>query len=157
MKIQKLFLMFLLTAFSRLAFAQDVPADVFKAIKSDDAATLAKLVTKDNINNCYLEGSWSYTLLSITIRSSAKKCFDLLIEKGADVNHACEGYVPPLMHAAKYGSLDMVKTLVAKGADVSYTYHGDYSFADGKNPITYAEDNKQPAIAEYLRSVKPKQ
>ena len=73
---------------------------------------------------------------------------------GADVNKSCNGYVPPLMHAAKYGSLDMVKALVTKGANVSYTYDGEYKDAQGMTPITYAEKFGHKDIADYLRSVK---
>jgi ankyrin repeat protein len=61
------------------------------------------------------------------------------------------------MHAAKYGRLDMIKVLITKGADVNYKYSGDYTFADGETPLTYAAKNNQPAIVDYLKSLKPKQ
>ncbi len=123
----------------------------------DDAVMLASLTTKDNINNCYTEGAHQYSLLSQAVRYNAKKCFDLLIEKGEDVNKVCDGYIPPLMHAAQYGRLDMVKILVAKGADINYKYTGDYAPANGETPLTYAEKNNQQAVADYLRSLSPKQ
>lgn len=139
---------------TRFATAQELPANIDAALKADNATQLAALVAKDNINNCYQIGDWQYSLLAQTIRSKAKKCFDYLIAQGADVNKACDGYVPPLFHAAKYGSLEMVKILVAKGAKIDYTYQGDYTPADGKTPVTYAEENNQKEIAEYLRSLK---
>jgi len=148
--------MILFCGISRLTFAQEMPADLIAALKADDPPKLAAYVTADKINTCYTEGHWGYTLLAQTVRANAKKCFDLVIEKDADVNKACEGYVPPLMHAAKYGRLDMVKVLVAKGANVNYKYSGEYTPADGETPLTYAEKNNQPAVAEYLRSPKPK-
>ena len=151
--IKALFIILFLFA-TKIAFAQEMPADMVAALKADDATKLTAYVTPDKINSCYTDGDWSYTLLAQTIRANAKKCFDLLIEKGADVNHACEGYVPPLMHAAKYGRLDMVNVLVAKGADVHYKYSGDYEDADGETPLTYAQKNNQPAVADYLRSLK---
>lgn len=152
MKALKLFIVLLLTSISLNTFAQEMPAEMKAALKADDAARLSALVTKDNINNCYQDGNWQYTLLAQTIRNKAKKCFDLLIEKGADVNKACEGYVPPLFHAAKYGSFEMVKLLVAKGANVHYQYNGEYEPANGETPLTYAEKNNQPEIAAYLRT-----
>lgn len=156
MKTIKFLTVILLLSIARLAVAQEMPEDVITALKSDDATKLASFVTKDNINNCYTEGDWQYSLLAQTVRYNAKKCFDLLIEKGADVNRTCNGYVPPLMHAAKYGRLEMIKILVAKGADINYKYSGDYSFADGDTPLTYAEKNDQKEAADYLRSLKPK-
>jgi len=152
MKIQKLFLLLLLTSLRLHVVAQQLPAGIESALNTDDAVKFSSLVTKDNINNCYQDGNWQYTLLAQTIRSRAKKCFDVLIEKGADVNKACEGYVPPLFHAAKYGSLEMVKTLVAKGANVHYQYNGEYEPANGETPLTYAEKNNQPEVAAFLRT-----
>lgn len=157
MKTRKILIVLVLSLVGRIAFAQELPAEVITSLRADDAAKLSAFVTNENINNCYIEGDWQYTLLAQTIRYNAKKCFDLLIEKGADVNKACEGYVPPLMHAAKYGHLDMVKILVAKGADVKYKYSGDYQDADGETPLSYAIKFNQTAVADYLRSQNPKQ
>jgi len=157
MKIVKIIFVLLLAITSKITLAQEMPADIVKAIDHDDVAKLTSYVTKDNLNNCYSEGNWQYSLLSQTVRSNAKKCFDLLIEKGADVNKSCDGYVPPIMHAAKYGRLEMIKILVAKGVNINYKYSGDYTFADGETPLTYAEKNNQKEVADYLRSLKPKQ
>jgi ankyrin len=143
-----------LCAMAQLLFAQEMPAGINDALKADDSAKLATLVTKDNVSNCYQEGSWQYSPLSQAIRHNAVKCFNLLIAMGADVNKSCSGYVPPLMHAAKYGRLEMVKILVSKGANVNYKYNGDYTPADGETPLTYAEKNKHSDVAAYLRSLK---
>jgi ankyrin repeat protein len=152
MKTIKNLILLFFAVITRTTFAQEMPADVKAALKADDPLKLSAFITKDNINNCYTEGNWQYSLLAQTVRGNAKKCFDLLIEKGADVNKACEGYVPPLMHAAKYGSLDMVKTLVAKGANVHYKYDDEYEPANGETPLTYAEKNNQPEIAAFLKT-----
>jgi len=152
----KTVLILLLTACSFIAAAQEMPASLNEAIKTDDATKLVALVTKDNINNCYTEKGWGYSLLAQTIRANAKKCFDYLIAQGADANRACDGYVPPLMHAAKYGRLEMVKILVAKGAKTDYQYNGDYELADGETPLTYAQKNNQAEVAAYLQSLKTK-
>jgi hypothetical protein len=149
----KLFLTLVAGLTAQTLFAQEMPAEMSAAIKADDSAKLAPLLTKENVSACFLEGSWMYSPLSQAVRHNAVKCFNLLISMGANVNKACDGYVPPLMHAAKYGRLEMVKILVAKGADPHYKYTGDYTPADGQTPITYAEKNNQSAVADYLRSV----
>lgn len=142
-----------LCAIAQLLFAQEMPSEMSAAIKADDSVKLANLITKENISTCYQEGSWQYSPLSQTVRHNAVKCFNLLIALGADVNKACGGYVPPLMHAAKYGRLEMVKILVAKGANPNYKYSGEYTPADGETPLTYAQKNNQTAIADFLRTV----
>ena len=143
----------ILCAIGNLLLAQEMPADMSAAIKADDSAKLATLITKENVSACFLEGDWQYSPLSQTVRHNAMKCFNLLIAMGADVNKACDGYVPPLMHAAKYGRLEMVKILVAKGANPNYKYSGGYTPADGETPLTYAQKNNQSAVADYLRSL----
>ncbi len=153
----KSLLVLIFFAASRMALAQEMPAAIVAALKTDDSVKLDILVAKDSLNNCYVDGNWQYTLLAQTIRFRAGKCFNLLMARGADVNKSCDGYVPPLMHAAKYGSLAMVKALVAKGADINYQYEGEYEPANGETPVTYAEKNNQPEIAGYLRSVKKNQ
>ncbi|PZR30059.1 MAG: hypothetical protein DI535_00740 [Citrobacter freundii] len=131
--------------------AQSLPAECDKAMKTDDLASFAKMVPAASVNSCYKVGEWDYSLLSLVIKANAQKCFAYLVEKGANVNISCNGYVPPLMHAVKYGKLDMVKMLVSKGADINYTYTGDYTPADGKSVIAYAEANNQPEILAFLK------
>jgi len=143
----KIFALFILITCSRPAFAQNTPADINAALKTDDAKALAELVDKDNVSDCFVIGEWQYSLLSQTILLNAKHCFDYLIAQGADVNRSCDVYVPPLMHAVKYGRLDMVKILIAKGAKVDYVYQG-------QSPLSYAEAYQQTAVADYLRSLK---
>lgn len=149
----KLLLILAITFTTQHLLAQEMPAEMSAAIKADDSVKLAGLLTKENVSACFQEGSWMYSPLSQAVRHNAMKCFNLLITNGANVNKACDGYVPPLMHAVKYGRLEMIKILVAKGADTHYKYSGDYTPADGETPLSYAEKNKQPAVADYLRSV----
>jgi ankyrin repeat protein len=156
MTTARFFTLFALCAITRFASAQEMPAEMSAALKADDSVKMATLLTKDNLNNCYQEGTWQYSILAQTVRYGKMKCFNLVIAMGADVNKACNGYVPPLMHAAKYGRLEMAKILVAKGADVNYTYSGDYTPAAGETPLTYAAKNNQPTVADYLRSLSAK-
>jgi hypothetical protein len=156
MQTMKMVLLVSFCFLSRISFSQTLPDDINTALNADDTTKLAGFVTTSNINTCYQQDDWQYSLLAQSIRHHAKNCFDWLIQHGADVNKACNGYVPPLMHAAKYGPLEMVKTLVAKGADINYKYEGAYTPANGETPASYAEKNHQTAIADYLRSVKSK-
>ncbi|MBL4678000.1 MAG: ankyrin repeat domain-containing protein [Mucilaginibacter sp.] len=118
----------------------DFPANLQTIVKADDAIALGKLATKEKVNECY----GNYSLLSQAVRAGATKCFELLVASGANVNQASNGYVPPFMHAVKYGKLDMVKVLIAKGADKNYVYEGDDPNISDMMPLTYAENsNKQ--------------
>jgi ankyrin repeat protein len=146
-QIKLVLLVSFILSFSQ-AMAQTEPAEI-TAVKNNDSVALVMLLNKVDINNCY-DG---YSLLSQAIRHNAKKCFDLLIQKNADVNLVCNGYVPPLMHAAKYGHLDMVKILIAKGADPKYEYNGDVEALKGMTPLKYAEAFKRNDIVEYLKSL----
>jgi len=136
-------------ALSVPAKAQELPAEINSALKVDDSVKISVVITKTNINDCY----GNYSVLADAIRYNSIKCFIWLLENGADVNKICNGYVSPLMHAAKYGNLDMVKMLVAKGAKINYQYTGDYGPAKGKTPATYAEMFGHQEIADYLRSL----
>jgi len=155
MKIVKLIIVLLLAVGVNTVKAQLTLPKLNNILTRDDATQLASVLNKGNIDTCFKESSgWSYCPLSETIRFRAIKCFNWLISHGADVNRSCDGYVPPLMHAAKYGTLDMVKTLIAKGADKNYQYSGNYLPADGQTPTTYAEKCGQNEIADYLNSLK---
>ncbi|MBB5438810.1 ankyrin repeat protein [Pedobacter sp. AK017] len=154
MKSFKLLIIAIVIMVSGKAIAQEIPAEIVKALKTDDDVKLKSLVSKEHINDCFEENGLYYSLLSQTIRGHLLKSFKALIEIGADVNKSCNGYVPPLMHAAKYGSLEMVKILIVKGANVHYRYEGEYQPAQNQTPVTYAEKFNQKEIAEYLKSIK---
>ncbi|WP_439697438.1 ankyrin repeat domain-containing protein [Mucilaginibacter sp. AW1-7] len=152
--MKKLILLLAITATTLTSKAQTIPAAITAALKADDAAALTKQINKDNINACY----GKYSLLAETIRQDAPNCFKLLIEQGAEVNKTCNGYLPPLMHAVKYGHLEMVKTLIAKGADKNYTYAGELKLTNGPEkgdtPFSYAKKYERDDILEYLTSLK---
>ena len=146
----KVFFFFLLFGFSLSAYAQTLPAPIHDAIKSDDSTKLSEVVDQGTVNECYD----NYSLLSQAIRYNAANCFNYLLIIGADVNKVCNGYVPPIMHAAKYGRLEMIKQLVSKGADTNYMYDGPIPDIKGMTPLTYAEKFDQKEIVDYLRSLK---
>jgi ankyrin repeat protein len=154
MKTIRILFLIIFSTLGALAYAQELPDQVVKALNTDDANALKLFVTKDNVNNCY----GYYSMLSNAIRAGAKNCFDLIVATGADVNQTCSGYIPPLMHAAKYGHLDMVKALIEKGAKLDYKYNGTIKTQNGPEqgdtPFTYAERYHHDDIAQYLKSVK---
>jgi len=62
----------------------------------------------------------------------------LLIASGADVNQrASEGHFNPLLYAAYYGNLEVVRILLKAGADLHIRV------TDYLNPLEYAELGKQ--------------
>jgi ankyrin repeat protein len=137
-----------------VSFGQTWKDSVVTALLHDDSVGFATLINKDSINRCFPDPGSNYSLLSQAVRMGATRCFNLLIQYGADPNTRCNGYVPPLMHAAKYGRLYMVKVLIAKGADPNFIYQGDYTPANGMTPLMYAQEYKQAEIVEYLQSLK---
>jgi len=150
MKAFKIIIILLITSLGTIAFAQEMPPSLQTALHSDDTAKISHYIAENNVNNCFGE----YSLLSDAVRYNAPNCFALLIAKGANVNLACDDYVPPLMHAAEYGRLDMAKILVAKGADINFKYAGKAEKAKGHTPATYAIKYKHPEVADYLNSLK---
>lgn len=130
--------------------AQEMSSGLNKAIEIDNTDSLAKYLNKTKINECH----GFYSLLSQTVRFNHTKCFQYLIVKGADVNKICNDYVPPLMHAVKYGRLEMVKALIKAGADPNYTYNGAMENLKGATPYTYAQKYEQKEILAYLNTLK---
>lgn len=157
MKISNIYFLLFFIGLSFSVKAQQLPSpEILSALQTDDTAKLAIEVTKDNISNCYS----GYSLLSFAVKVGSINCFNWLIKNGADVNKSCNGYVPPLMHAAEYGRLEMVKILVAKGADINYKYEGNLTSASGlskdETPVSYAIKRGHQDVADYLKSLTSK-
>jgi ankyrin repeat protein len=70
----------------------------------------------------------------------------LLLEKGADPNVRYDAVPTPLHLAARKGELEIVKLLVAAGADVAATTPG------GAEAATAAEKLGHHEVAEFLRN-----
>lgn len=133
-------------AIASLQQKENISAELFGIIEDDNLEQLKASVRPEDFGSCFSK----YTLLHQTIRTGAKKCFDYLLQQNVDVNTVCEGYLPPLMHAAKYGRLDMAKALVGKGARIDYQYSGILSFP-ANDPIGLADFYKHIELADYLR------
>lgn len=56
---------------------------------------------------------------------------DLLIKRGADINAKDSDGATPLFRSISYGDMDMVKFLIANGADVNVHNEGEF----GKTPL----------------------
>lgn len=150
--MKNLIVLFLLL-FATNSYCQELPGSLESALSNDDSLSLSRIVSPSNIDDCYKSNLWAYTAVSLAVRYGASNCLDLLLSFNADVNKVCDGYLPPLMFAAKYGRLAMVKKLIKAGADVSFVYHGEYTPADGLNALAYAEKFQQSEVAEYLRGL----
>jgi uncharacterized protein len=66
------------------------------------------------------------------------------IEYGADVNEMSNG-LTPLMFAARYNKIDILKYLMEKGADK------DIKDDRGNNALKYAENSKSVEAVEFLK------
>ena len=72
----------------------------------------------------------------------------ILLDRGADPNVVdSEEHFSPLMHAAAEGNLDVVKVLIAKGADKSM------KDIDGDDAATFSAQNGHMQVVEYLNSL----
>jgi len=89
----------------------------------------------------------SYDPLCIAISKSDNQTAKKMIEYGADVNERYNK-MTPLMYAARYNNVEMIKELLAKGADLSSKDER------GNTAIWYAElSNATDAIA-FLKETK---
>jgi thiol-disulfide isomerase/thioredoxin len=127
-------------------YTHPLPEAVLLRIMDDDVKALDPYLSKDKINECYHEG-YGYTLLSLSIKVGAKKCFDLLLSKGANVEKTCE-YKTPLMYAAKAKNMEMVKALIKAGANPNAVN------SENENVMHYAKKYQFQEMIDYLNALK---
>ena len=95
--------------------------------------------------NAYADG----TPLCLAICKGDVEVVKKFIQYGADVNENSNG-MTPLMYAARYNNLEILKYLVENGADFKI------KDARGNTALKYAELSNATAAAEYLRGLTKK-
>lgn len=93
------------------------PNSIIKSVKSGDLETIKRFLAKnEDINAYYNFKASDYTLLCAAVKAGQKEIVGYLVEKKADLNKM-SNQKTPLMYAAKYGRLDIAKSLIQKGAN----------------------------------------
>jgi uncharacterized protein len=105
--------------------------EFIRAVVNGDVAAAERSLALGLPVKKYVYGSKCYTPLHYAVDGRAKPAIvALLLEAGADVNAQTPSKSPlpgetPLMLAARHGRLDLVKQLLAAGADLhAKTVHG---------------------------------
>lgn len=144
----KTILVLLMLFIGAIANAQEISEPIKRAIEADDSTALAKSVKAANykLDDCFSIEGTSYTLLAISIKMDKSSVFNYLVTKKAAINKICKDK-SPLMFAAKYGKIAMVKALIKAGADVKQMSD------EHKTALDYAVRYKQPDIEQYLKSL----
>jgi uncharacterized protein len=93
-----------------------------------------------DLNVCSTDGD---NALHVAVRRNDRKIAKALIDAGIDVNKAGDLGYTPLHVASMAGNLEMVKLLVASGADL-------FALSEGYPPFTTARLAKQDHVCEFL-------
>ena len=105
-----------------IAFAQELDSkqieEIRKLVDEKNYAELEKQITKGNVNKLFIDGD---SLLTKAIEKNDRKLFDLVIQKGIDLNLQNDDFYgsTPLMACSGYENLEFAKILLSKGADVN--------------------------------------
>ncbi len=126
--------------------AQTLTEDFKMAIANDDAESFKQLLNSDNLNACFATGNSNYTLLALTIKANASRCFKVLIEEKSDLEKSCTSK-SPLMYATKYGYLKLAKALILAGANPNFKN------SKGRTALDYAKKYEQKELITYLSSL----
>jgi hypothetical protein len=113
-----------MTDWSEIAKRSDDPC--FVALHHDDAeALLRNLAAGRSVTERFHAGR---TFLHMAAELGARKCAEVLLESGADIEAQLEfGGDSPLMLAVGYGHLEITRLLVQKGARLRYVLTPAYS------------------------------
>src|SRR3990167_7153600 len=84
------------------------------------------------------------SLLYFAARSGHKDIVAMLIDKGADINHAPNNNVTPLFIAAQNGHKDIVEIFINKGTDINRAQY------QGATPLLIAAENGHNDIVKML-------
>lgn len=88
-------------------------------------------------------------ILLLAVSGKNISVVNLLLEAGADVNLECADGSSPLFNAVRWGSLDMIATLLSAGADIHYLEGDPYP----QSAFTFAAQRGDLDIMEVLLKV----
>lgn len=127
-----------------VSLAQDRAERIYRAVANEHISALDKLVDSTNVNECLDFKGGSYVPLVFAFKKDAMESLDHLLKiPSIDINKSCTGKTP-VLYAAKYGKLDILKKLIAHGADIRITNKG-------RSAIDYAKRYKHRDVYEYLK------
>jgi uncharacterized protein len=95
--------------------------------------------------NSVSKNATGYTALTGAVAMGRTEMVAWLLSCGANANHRYGPGYSPLHEAAANGRLEMIRLLVEAGADPAAVT------ADGKTPLTFAEEREHSDVAEFLR------
>ncbi len=133
----------LLSPVTFAAQAEEPTLSIHRAVMTGDVDQV-RLHIQRGTNLDTPDGSQS-TPLGIALEMNKSEIATMLIEAGAKVSVPSRT-VPPIMIAAMRGQTEIVKLLVAKGANVETTD------SNGSTPLLLAVDSDRYELAEYLIS-----
>ncbi len=116
---------------------------ILQAIKDGNIKYLQENISKESLRECFYSGFDLQNYLEIAIKENSNKSLQFFVENGADIEIIC-GNKTPLMYAAKYNRLEMVKYLLANGADVHK------ASVKNKTALSYSIQYEHPEIEKYL-------
>ena len=122
-----------------------VSEEILQAIKEGNIKYLQENISKESLRECFYSGFELQNHLAISIFENSMKSLQFFVENGADIEIIC-GNKTPLMYAAKYNRLEMVKYLLANGADVHKTS------IKNKTALSYSIQYEHPEIEQYLKA-----
>lgn len=96
--------------------------------------------------NAVAKNSTGFTPLTGAVSTGRKEVAELLVKKGANVNHQYEEGFTPLMEASASGNVDMTKLLLGHGANVNA------KTKEKKTALSYALEKEHQDIVALLKS-----
>ncbi|MCC9070466.1 ankyrin repeat domain-containing protein [Flavobacterium sp. F-65] len=101
---------------------------------------------KSHINDKYIIQNYDRSPLNVAISQGDIEAVKKFIDYGADVNKILNG-MTPLMAAARYNKVEIIKFLISKGASL------DTKNERGYTALKYAEVSKAKDAVELLKSI----
>lgn len=130
-----------------LGFSINAQTNWTEVVKMDNIRNFMGHMGGESVNTCQDVNGVPYHTLSLAIKYESKTLIDhILNQEDLDLSTVCADKTV-LMFGIKYGNLELVKTLISKGATISQ------KSAQGKSPIDYARKYEKREIYEYLKTL----